>query len=53
MEPRIMGSISYRNQIYPDCQVPSYSFIPNISLKLVICLLLSVGYSNQFVSVPK
>ena len=52
MGSRIMGSIGYWDQIYPDWPVPNNSFLPNFTLKL-ICLLLSVGYWNQLVPVPK
>ncbi len=41
------------NQIYPDVQGLNNSFIPNLHMLKLIQLLVSVGYYNQFISVPK
>jgi hypothetical protein len=51
MGSRIIGSIGYWDQIYLIWQAPNYHFLPNVCL--VIRLLESITYRNQFLSVPK
>ncbi len=47
-----MGWLRKYDQIYANCQAPNCYLNPNFILKL-ICLIFSVGYCYQFVSVPK
>jgi hypothetical protein len=48
----IMGSIGLWDHFYPDQKVPYFSSIPNFTMVL-IRLLVSIAYWNQFASVPK
>jgi hypothetical protein len=52
MRSQIIGSIDSWDQIYSYRQAANYPFIISFTL-WVICLLLSVGYWNQFGSVQK
>jgi len=53
MGSHIMGSVGYWDHNGPDWWVPNYPLVPNSTLKAYHLLLLSVGYWNQFVSLPK
>ena len=52
MGSRIMGSIGLWDHFYPDQKVPNFSSIPNFTL-ILICLLVSIAYWNQFAPVRK
>jgi hypothetical protein len=47
-----MGSIGLWDHFYPDQKVPNFSSIPNFTM-ILIRLLVSIAYWNQFASVPK